>query len=488
VTLLAIGESSTALGGKDAWPAQAGRMLDAMNLGVRFQVVNQGIPGTDSTGLLEKLPANLARWKPDIVMVMMGINDGKKAFLDLGDYENASPVVSFLRNFKIYRLFSFYRVTQDDDWTRERSTAARAAREAALRARIAATPTDEDLASLADLYAEAGRPDDAASARWDRVRDFPSPAAWTALARHLDDQGDTVRKEQVLREATAAFPTDHGLWRALVQTVSQRSDIKEVLALLDRQVLVLPDAASWLDLADGYAAAGRLPEAGQALRQAAAAGAGDVGNARLGAIEARQGHAAEAEAAFRASVQGDPTGSGWLAFGRFLRQQGRSEEAMEAFSQALALGSDAWPFSIPEDRAINPGPSAAWLEMATLALESGDRAKAIAYLGYVTPNPITARNFLALADQVRAASARLVVVQYPLRDPWPLHLTVLPEPGVVFVDNEPAFRKAVAKDGYDAVFIDAYAVDFGHCSPRGNAIIADNVSRAIASTWYGGKP
>ncbi|MDP7113894.1 MAG: hypothetical protein QGH45_18130 [Myxococcota bacterium] len=60
-------------------------------------------------------------------------------------------------------------------------------------------------------------------------------------------------------------------------------------------------------------------------------------------------------------------------------------------------------------------------------------------------------------------------------------------PGLVFVDNGPTFEEAIARQGYDRLFIDRFAREFGHCTPEGNRLIAANVAAAIADQLLAGE-
>jgi len=50
---------------------------------------------------------------------------------------------------------------------------------------------------------------------------------------------------------------------------------------------------------------------------------------------------------------------------------------------------------------------------------------------------------------------------------------------IIFVNNEKVFRDAVAKDGYNAYFVDASSGDFDHCTDRGNKLLAENIANVI---------
>ena len=80
--ILSIGESTTAnlWNGESSWPEELERILN--NRSSRFtsdsdtfKVFNEGISGTTSIHILRNLEDNLRKYNPDMVIVMMGIND-----------------------------------------------------------------------------------------------------------------------------------------------------------------------------------------------------------------------------------------------------------------------------------------------------------------------------------------------------------------------------------------------------------------------------
>jgi lysophospholipase L1-like esterase len=76
--ILCLGDSHTyGLGVErsEAWPARLQELLDAAGGPRRFEVTNLGIPGSNSAQLLAALPANLARYAPDLLIVATGGND-----------------------------------------------------------------------------------------------------------------------------------------------------------------------------------------------------------------------------------------------------------------------------------------------------------------------------------------------------------------------------------------------------------------------------
>ncbi len=73
--VLCVGDSYTACPGvprDQTYPAQLERQLNAARPSRRFQVLNLGLNGQNSTSLRDELPANLEKYSPDVVVLLTG--------------------------------------------------------------------------------------------------------------------------------------------------------------------------------------------------------------------------------------------------------------------------------------------------------------------------------------------------------------------------------------------------------------------------------
>ena len=55
---------------------------------------------------------------------------------------------------------------------------------------------------------------------------------------------------------------------------------------------------------------------------------------------------------------------------------------------------------------------------------------------------------------------------------------------IIFVDNEKIFKDAIREFGYHEYFIDASGGDFGHCTERGNRLLAENIANVILKEHF----
>ena len=70
-------------------------------------------------------------------------------------------------------------------------------------------------------------------------------------------------------------------------------------------------------------------------------------------------------------------------------------------------------------------------------------------------------------------------MSYPLRPVEKLKEMFSDPDGIIFVDNERVFQKALRISKYEKIFSDKLFGDFGHCTPKGNRLIAANLSSVI---------
>ncbi|MFA5230912.1 MAG: tetratricopeptide repeat protein [Candidatus Omnitrophota bacterium] len=110
--ILCLGDSFT-LGvgaGKDEdYPAQLGGMLKESGLR-KFAVINEGVGGQNSSELLYSLDKKLDKYKPDMVVLMMGMIDGHNTHLHnwaLGQRGWPAKLSSWFTGLRIYKLFNY---------------------------------------------------------------------------------------------------------------------------------------------------------------------------------------------------------------------------------------------------------------------------------------------------------------------------------------------------------------------------------------------
>lgn len=105
--IMCLGESTTAMGGENSYPAQLEKILNQRNIGIKFCVINKGRDAVTTSYILNHLEENIAEYNPDMVITMMGIGDGSPVIYHDPAYEQGRP---FLDSLKIWRLTVFIRL------------------------------------------------------------------------------------------------------------------------------------------------------------------------------------------------------------------------------------------------------------------------------------------------------------------------------------------------------------------------------------------
>jgi len=103
-SILCLGESTTAnlYSNKNSWPAQLEIILNNRSSEIKFRVFNEGFGGTNTAFILSHLEDNLDKYKPDMVITMMGMNDVELNIQYKGVVRIKTNL--FFKNLRVYKL------------------------------------------------------------------------------------------------------------------------------------------------------------------------------------------------------------------------------------------------------------------------------------------------------------------------------------------------------------------------------------------------
>ena len=448
--VLCLGESTTALGGRRSYPAQLQRILNRRVEGVRFAVINLGKPASNSRVIVGRLDQDLRTYDPDIVVAMMGINDSW-AIADPAESRPRGRAAALFRSMRSYKLLRWC-------WS---NTLAMARGYRTYPAGVGGARHGRDVRSIRER-ADYPAAKTAAGGRQGARGPVPLPRIWgplTLIAQmkiqasgtdSLAGRGwegllgeDYEGAALLFRDAVKQNPLDDdahvGLGWARVcmgDTDAAYREMEEALRINPKNDGAYVSLASWAYLR------GELDAALAMLRRAIEINPGnDLAHIGLGLCYKGRGDMLGAKRIFEEAVARNPIyRSAWQALAECCRDLGDTAAAERHFRKAAALNS----LCFPETR----------------------------------------RNYLFLREAVRTRGKRLVCVQYPTRSAEPLRQLFAGDREVVIVDNEASFREAVAREGYGAYFNDSFAGDFGHCTDKGNGLLAGAVADAIVSALF----
>ena len=161
----------------------------------------------------------------------------------------------------------------------------------------------------------------------------------------------------------------------------------------------------------------------------------------------------------------------YFELGRFYQNQGKLSEAEASFKKAIELN--------PKNIEVYGALKVLYIEMGNsrLAREYDKKAKELGLNYY---RPMTIANYHKLKAILDKRGIVYVCMQYPMRNLGPLKKIFQDnEEGIIFVDNEKVFKEAVKKASYKEYFVDIFSGDFGHCTDKGNRLLAENIANVI---------
>jgi tetratricopeptide (TPR) repeat protein len=188
----------------------------------------------------------------------------------------------------------------------------------------------------------------------------------------------------------------------------------------------------------------------------------------------------DSEAAFKKAIMLESENyNAYLELGWLYRDQGKFSQAEEIFKKAADSDFDCKNCVYHAYAAL----SVLYEEMGKpeLAEECAKKANRGGYYNLIAIN-----NYRKLKAILDKRKIRLVCLQYAMRSIAPLkEIFSGREGGIIFVDNEKIFKDAVKKEGSNVYFRDMFAGDFGHCTEKGNRVLAGNIASAILKEVLG---
>ncbi|MBN2407384.1 MAG: tetratricopeptide repeat protein [Elusimicrobia bacterium] len=427
--IMCLGESTTA-GGDTSYPRQLEKILNGMYAKRKFSVINKGIGATTTGAILSMLDDNIRKYSPDMIVAMMGVNDQ----LLPGIVHEDSPEGkggTFFGSLRVFRLAVLMRLH--------------------LKSRLGETgllPAEAAGDSTGPGQAVNGRQTDLKERKTELEKNAAADPgdveAYIQLGICYREAGEYEKGVRVLKKAIEMDPRND---RAMVELGGCYKGMLFVDEELYKKVLSINpgNTRAYTELGWYYICVKEYDRAQEMFSKVAEIDPGDYyAYYELGYIYRNQGRYDKSEKALIKALEICPDESQCVfELARCYEEQGRSEEAAACYARAGGLVGD--------------------------------------HCG----NPYTANNYRRLKEASEKKGIKLVLVQYPMRSAGPLKDILGEGSGVVYVDNERIFRDAVGKDGYDEYFEDRFAGDFGHCTPKGNRLLAGNIARVIREECLG---
>lgn len=437
--ILCLGESTTAFGGKNSYPYQLEDILNQRDIGIKFSVINCGIPGTTTTAIASQLEDNLNKYAPNMVITMMGINDEEYPI----SYEDSSirgPVL-FLKNFRIYKLtkilwLQIINKAQDIGLYKSKE-----------KKELTYFNNMNSLMHLSK-YKELEK-------RYKKNKEI-NPAyveRYIGLGWYYLIQGERVKGEEIFKKVLKINPKNIeanfklGFCYLYQEKNDEAEEIFKKIIKLDEKdlrgyggmILCLEVQARYREVEEMYKRVEEILEKEGKINPAI-----PKLYFFLGMNYVAQAKYDEAERIFNKliemNVESDML-SGGLAI--FYQDQGKYELAEKYFEKANRLRFKKY-----------------------------------------NHNSITRYNYERIMEIVTQRGIRLLCAQYPVRSVELLKKMFENNDRVIFVDNEKVFKEALKQTSHNEYFMDMFFGDFGHCSPKGNKLLAENIANVILKECF----
>jgi len=101
-------------------------------------------------------------------------------------------------------------------------------------------------------------------------------------------------------------------------------------------------------------------------------------------------------------------------------------------------------------------------------------------------NKKTRQSYFELAELLNQYGIKGVFIAYPARSADALKRTfdlIKDKSNIIVVDNEELFREAWDPNKYSEYFTDRNYEDIGHCTSKGNRMLAENIAEEILNKW-----
>ena len=315
--ILCLGDSTTAdiYGNQNSWPSQLEIILNNRSSGTKFKVFNEGIPGTNSAFVLSRLKNNLNKYKPNMVITMMGINDAE---LNIKYEENLKVKMTLL--FEDLRIYKLSKLLLEAWKNKIQYNAIK----------------DIDIAEESKLIKEEYR---------------EKEEKYFELGAIYHEQGKLKQAEEMFKRVIEINHNNYGAYIEIGCIYHEQGNFKEAEEMFKRVIEINPNNyEAHTDLGWIYEQWGRFKEAENMLRKAIEINPNDYkAYLGLGRVYQEQGKLKQAEEMFKRVIEINHNNYGaYIDIGFIYHEQGVSDKEIEEFYR-----KNGFLFKITENISLN---------------------------------------------------------------------------------------------------------------------------------------
>jgi Tfp pilus assembly protein PilF len=303
---------------------------------------------------------------------------------------------------------------------------------------------------------------------------------YLGLGWRYKEQGKFDQAEGIFKKAIELDPRNYNAYLYLGSCYIDQKKFISAGEIFKKAIELDPiNAEGYIGLGWCYTDQGKFDQAEGLLKKAIELNPqNDNAYLRLGWFYMTQERFVQAEDPFKKTIELNPKNdNAYLGLALSYMNQGK------LFSQAEKLLKKNIQLKPTKNDIAYGGLATLYKEMGkyNLAKEYYKKANKLRLEYY---NPITRSNYQELKEILDKRGIKLVCVQYPVRSVEPLKKIFEDHAGVIFVDNERIFKEAIKKEGYKEYFTDMFGGDFGHCTRKGNRLLAENIANVILKEYF----
>lgn len=440
--IMCLGDSTTALGGVDSYPYQLEEILNNSGLKVKFEVINKGEILVDTKQILRNLNNNIYKYDPDWIIVMAGINDNYKMA-----FGSSYKLQIFFNNLKIYRflVLFFENLKQRQKIKRINSEFAQESNQSNWENQMLERSKNDNnnaqnYLELGTYYKNLGKFDLAIeyfSKVLDIVKDNYIP--YFLMGVTYFDNKSYDKAIEILQKSINFNPKHVISYMYLGFCYKQKGDFLEAIKILELGL--------------------KLNKNNYELYS------------EIGFCYKEIKNYEKAEVMLLKSIIYLPNYfwaySELVDIYKIKKEYSKAEEVLKKY---IKMHPD-------DDKGYRELSNIySFKGLINLAEEFSKKAEISNNKKY---NILTKNNFLEMKNLADNFGLKIIFMQYPLRYSGPLKDIFNQTKDVEIIDNEKTFKNAISDNKFSDYFVDIFAGDFGHCTAKGNRIIAENVSKVI---------
>jgi len=469
--ILCLGDSTTAdlFNGQGSWPEELEKILNNRSPEIRFKVFNEGVPAINSIYISNNLEGNLRKYAPDMVIAMMGVNDVPIR----GEITKKNKFTSFFMKLKVVKLFNLIYSHWDGKLDKIKRDIYRAFKKS-----DAVPKNDISYYNLLNRLWNIENTEDVLKKAIEL--DPEDYEAYVELGAFYHAQNKLENAEDVLKKAAELDRGNEMAYGGLGMVYQEQRKFKNAEEMFEKAIELNPDNEwAYVELGWAYYSQGKFKEAEEIFKKAIELNPdNDWAYIGLGRAYRNQGKFKEVEEIFKKAIELNPDNTllymelGWAYY-----SQGKFKEAEDTFKQGIKLN----PYNEEADFGVEG--LYLWLgflyDIQGKFKEAEDLYNKLSKIKEI--NPILSKNYQRMYKILNEEGIKFVAMQYPTKnvDELKSMFDKFQQKNTIFISNEENFKSALNNASFTDYFTDLFRGSFGHCTLRGNRLIAENVADAI---------